>query len=237
MPIISDISLALDMNQVIRREGIREYSNLRPEIKTLIRELLISVRKLRLLEPAIAYEIYPVTETTQDRLCLRGNIALYSPLFPSVLSEAEELATIVCTIGPRLETKVADYFAENDPLRAILLDGIGSAAVDSLTQEVCKVMIYEASSRGYETGSSLSPGMLGFPISEQWRLFELMPAEQIGVSLTSSGMMVPRKSLSMVIGIGPRMPTWTQAEFCTHCSLRKTCTHRIYASAKKQHQN
>ena len=229
MPIVSDISLTLEMNQVLRREGIREYSNLKPVIKNLISELLVSVRKLHLLEPAIAYEIYSVTEMNQDQLCLKGNVALHSPLFPSVLREAKELAAVVCTIGPKLETKVADYFAQNDPLRAILLDGIGSAAVDSLTQEVCKFMIYEASSCGYQASSSLSPGMPGFPISEQWKLFKLVPAEQIGVSLTPSGMMVPRKSVSMVIGIGPQMPTWTKAEVCTRCSLKKTCSYRTHA--------
>lgn len=228
MLIVSDIRLTLDMNQVLRREGIREYSNLRPEIKNLIRELLGSVRKLHLLEPAIAYEIYPVTEMNQDQLYLRDNAVLHSPLFPSVLSEVKKLAAIVCTIGLKLEAKVTDYFARNDPLRAILLDGIGSAAVDSLTQEVCKFMIYEASLCGYQASSSFSPGMPGFPISEQWRLFELVPAEQIGVSLTPSGMMVPRKSLSMIVGIGPQMPTWAQTEFCARCSLRKTCTHRIH---------
>ena len=45
----------------------------------------------------------------------------------------------------------------------------------------------------------------------------------------SSGMMVPRNSVSMVIGIGPRMATWTRAEVCARCSLKETCPHRIRA--------
>ena len=166
---------------------------------------------------------------TQDQLCLKGNTAIHGPLFGSLLSEAKELAVVVCTIGPKLESKVDDYFAQNDPLRAIVLDGIGSAAVDSLTQEVGKFMMNEASSRGYQASSSLSPGMLSFPISEQWQLFELAPTEEIGVRLTPSGMMVPRKSVSMVIGIGPQMPTWIKAEVCARCNMRKTCHYRIHA--------
>ncbi len=55
--------------------------------------------------------------------------------------------------------------------------------------------------------SPLSPGMPGFAILEQWQVFQLVSAEEIGVSLTSSGIMVPRKSVSMVIGIGPQMTT------------------------------
>jgi hypothetical protein len=69
--------------------------------------------------------------------------------------------------------------------------------------------------------------MPGFPISEQWRLFELVPAEEIGVSLTPYGIMIPRKSISMVIGIGLQMTIWTQAEVCARCNLKETCLYRI----------
>jgi len=40
--------------------------------------------------------------------------------------------------------------------------------------------------------------------------------------------MVPRKSISMVIGIGPQMTTWTKAEACASCNLSKTCRYRIH---------
>jgi len=85
----------------------------------------------------------------------------------------------------------------------------------------------EALSRGYQASSPLSPGMPGFSISEQWQLFKLVPAEEIGVSLNPSGMMVPRKSTSMVIGVGMKMPTWTQAEVCDRCSLKRTCPYKV----------
>jgi cobalamin-dependent methionine synthase I len=69
--------------------------------------------------------------------------------------------------------------------------------------------------------------MPGFPMTEQWNLLELAPVQEIGVSLSSSGVLVPRKSTSMVIGIGPKMTRWTQAEVCARCSLNKTCPYRI----------
>ena len=227
MPIIRDISLSLEINDILRRQGIKEHSKLKPTMRALIHELTDSAKNDSLLEPAIAYEIYPIANIDHDRLCLEGNAALQGSLFSSVLSSAKELAVAVCTIGPKLEEKVTYYFATNEPVRGVLLDGIGSAAVDSLTQEVCKFMTHEASTRGYQASSPLSPGMHGFPISEQWQVFHLVPAEQIGVSLTSSGIMVPRKSVSMTIGLGLQMRTWTEAEVCAHCNLRGTCHYRI----------
>jgi len=233
MPVIRGMSLSLDENEVLRREGIRQRSTLRLEIATVLHGLLASVDDLNLLEPAMAYESYRITEVRHDRLCLEGNVALRGSLLPSVVPQAKELAAVICTIGPKLEKEATDYFGKSEPLRGLLLDGIGSAAVDSLAQEVCRFMRHKASSRGYQTSSPLNPGMPGFPISEQWQMLKLVPAEEIGVSLAASGTMVPCKSISMVIGIGLQMTTWTQAEGCACCILNKTCRYRIHRRVGK----
>jgi hypothetical protein len=229
MPVIRDIPLSLKTREVLRREGFRERSEVRTEIKSLILELLASVKKAHLLEPAVAYEIYSATKIGHNQLYLEGNRVVPGLLLPSLLPEAKELAAVVVTIGPKLEKQVTDYTSRGEPLRGLLLDGIGSAAVDALTQEACQFMVGEASSRGYQTSSPVSPGMPGLPITEQWQLFKMVPTKEIGVSLTPAGVMFPRKSASMVIGIGPRMKTWTRTEVCARCSLRKTCPYRIPA--------
>jgi hypothetical protein len=229
VPVIRDIPLSLKTREVLRREGFRGQTKVRPEIKSLILELLASVKKTHLLEPAMAYEIYRITEMSHWQVILEDNFVVSSPLLPSLLPEAKELAIVVGTIGPKLEEQVTDYFNRGEPLRSLLLDGIGSAAVDSLAQEVCKFMTAKALSRGYQASSPISPGMPGLPITEQWQVLELANATEIGVSLTATGVMVPRKSTSMVIGIGRQMKTWTRAEACAHCNLQKTCLYRIQA--------
>ena len=227
MPIVRDIPLTPQMNEILRRTGIKADSKLKSEMETLIGQLLVSVNDEHLLEPAIVYEIYPITEVDYQQLSLEGNTVLHGSALSSVLSPAKELAVLVCTIGCNLEEKVTDYFGKSEPLRGLLLDGIGSAAVGSVAREGCELMTREASLRGYQTSSPLSPGGPSFPLSEQWQLFKLVPAEEIGVRLTSTGFMLPRKSTSMVIGIGPQMTTWTRAEACARCNLSKTCPYRI----------
>ena len=229
MPVIRDIPLSLKTKEVLRRAGIREHSKLRSKAETSICELLTSVDEAHLLEPAIAYEIYPITKVDKHQVSLEGDIALHCSLIHSVFPQAKELAAVVCTIGPRLEEKVTDYFDRSESLQGMLLDAIGSVAVDSLAREAYWVIRRDASLSGYQAGSPLSPGSRGFPISEQWQMLNLVPAEEIGVSLASTAIMIPRKSVSMVIGIGPQMITWTQAEVCARCSLSKTCPYRIQA--------
>lgn len=229
MPVIRDIPLSLKTNEVLRREGFRGYSKIRPGIKSQILELVASAKSAHLLEPALAYEIHSITEMSREQVSLKGGAAVHGSLLASLLPEAKELAIAVCTIGPRLEKQVTDYSNGGETLRGMLLDGIGSAAVDTLAQEACKLIADKASSRGYQVSSPVNPGMPGLPLAEQWQLLKLANAHEIGVSLTSSGIMVPRKSTSMVIGMGPQMKTWTRAEVCARCSLSKTCPYRIHA--------
>lgn len=231
MPVVRDVRVTMRSRELLRREGIKEYSRLRPEIRDVIKQLLIEVRRQRLVQPAIAYEVYAVAKVERSRLHLEGGTILSAPMLTAALPGARELAIIVCTIGPQLEQKATRYSEEGEALRSLLLDGIGSAAVDSLVQEAVGLIALEASARGLEASSPLSPGMPGFPISEQWQMLDLVRADDIGISLTSTATMMPRKSVSMVMGIGPHMPTWTQAEVCARCSLKKTCPHRVRAPA------
>jgi len=232
MPVIRDISLSLKIEKVLRWEGFREYSKIRPEIKNLTLELLASIKQAHLIEPVVAYEIYSVTEISPSQVSLEGDVTVHGSLLPSAFPEARELAVVVCTIGPRLEKQATDYSKNGRILRAMLLDSVGSAAIDVLAQEACKFITGKASSRGYQVSSPINPGMPGLPITVQWQLLKMVPAREIGVSLTSSGIMVPQKSISMLIGLGPKMPTWTQAEVCARCSLRGTCPYRIECFAK-----
>jgi hypothetical protein len=59
--IIRDIPLRLETGQFLRRGGIRQYGTVKPGIKTLIDELMAHIQDEHLLQPAIVYEIYPIT--------------------------------------------------------------------------------------------------------------------------------------------------------------------------------
>jgi hypothetical protein len=227
MPVTRDIPLNLKTGAVLRRQGLGGKARVRPEIKSLIEELLASVKGHHLLQPAAAYEYYTVSGMNGSRISLDGDKAVHGPALPAILPEAQELVVLICTIGPKLEKQASDYTKKGEALRGMLLDGIGSAAVDTLVPKILSIIAGEVAPRGYEISSPVNPGMPGFPMSEQWNLVELAGGDEIGVSLTPSGILVPRKSTSMVIGVGPGMTRWAQAEVCARCSLRKTCPYKI----------
>jgi hypothetical protein len=79
----------------------------------------------------------------------------------------------------------------------------------------------EATARGLSVGMRASPGQEGWSIQQQRVVFGVVPAEEIGVRLTSSCLMLPRKSVSFVIGLGPDMRA--DAVPCDYCSKRERC--------------
>ena len=216
----------MDIGEILRREGFSGKRDIRPAIKRLILELHDEVENGDILQPAIAYGIYSGDEIDRRQLSLKSNGDMRGRLLTSIIPGAQEIAVVVCTIGPRLEEKVTGYSKSGDVMHGMLLDGIGSAAVDSLCREACSIIAGEASSRGYQISSPINPGMPCLPITEQAWLLELIHSQDIGVSLSSSNMMIPRKSTSMIIGIGHEMETWTQAELCGRCNLRETCSYK-----------
>ncbi len=71
----------------------------------------------------------------------------------------------------------------------------------------------------------LSPGMVGWPVEDgQTQIFSILDGQEIGVSLSPSFMMSPRKSLTMLIGFGEAI--LSQGSTCDYCSLRETCQYK-----------
>lgn len=137
------------------------------------------------------------------------------------------VAVAVCTIGPALEEESGRRAAAGELLDALVLDAIGSAAAeaaaDALNLRVCDV----AAERGLEATPRVSPGYGEWPTAGQGPLLALLPIAELGITLTSGAMMVPRKSVSFAVSmVRPGSAAPHPAERCARCGLVR-CRHRI----------
>jgi hypothetical protein len=222
MPVLTDLQVALEAELVLRGQGI-DPAQARPAIVAAAQEVLDEARAL--LAPAALYAVLPVREEACNCMFLLGAVAAFEgPLVVRALAGATQVALAVCTIGPALEERVTALFAAGDPLRAMMLDGAGVAAVGGVSQTIGERICDEAAARGLTTGMRASPGQEGWPIEQQRVLFSLLPADRIGVRLTESCLMLPRKSVSFVVGLGAEMRADRVA--CDYCSKRERCRWR-----------
>jgi hypothetical protein len=127
-----------------------------------------------------------------------------------------------------LETIINELMA-TDPLQGWALDGYGSAAVEQLAALACAHFEAQAEADGQHASLPLSPGMEGWPAAQgQPELLGLLEPGRVGVRLLDSGMMAPRKTLSLAIGLGPNLSRAGRP--CDYCALSQTCRYQTEAS-------
>jgi hypothetical protein len=137
---------------------------------------------------------------------------------------------ILCTVGEDLETH-AGAVSRDDIVYGLALDGVGSAAVEALANAACKHFEDQAQENGLQSSIPISPGMVGWSVDVgQPEIFTILEPEQINVSLTEYGLMMPRKSLTMVLGFGQTMQT--DGRTCDFCAMRETCRYQDHYDPK-----
>lgn len=115
---------------------------------------------------------------------------------PEIFAGACRVAFAVSTIGPRLERASAALFAAGEDLRGMALDALGSEAVAQVSKQMDRFLAEKGRQMGLWPSKRYAPGYRGWDVCEQAFLFSVIPAAEIGVALTESFMMVPRKSYS-----------------------------------------
>jgi len=88
---------------------------------------------------------------------------------------------------------------KNEMLRGLVVDALGSEAAEEAAEQVDKILCKEARKMDLWPSRRFSPGYKNWDIKEQKYIFQILPVEDIGVTLTKSYMMVPRKSVSFRI--------------------------------------
>jgi len=179
---IDNFKVEFDDKRILRLIGYRKRSI---EIKEPIKSLIAEEKKKLdyLLHPASIYTIIDYAETNKH------------PIFKN----AEKVAICICTIGPELEKEINELMKKNEMTRALILDALGSEAAEEVAIQSDLILAKKAREMNLWPSKRFSPGYGKWDIKEQRYIFRLLPAADIGIRLTESCMMAPRKSVSFRI--------------------------------------
>ncbi len=144
----------------------------------------------------------------------------------TMFTDLERMAFCVCTIGHELESEVSRRSGGDDLLGAVVLDSVGSVAAEAVADFMDGRIREEASRLGLRASCRASPGYGDWDVREQESIFTLLPAERIGVRLTDSMMMVPRKSVSFAVHIAESPVRLRSENSCRNCE-REDCPFRL----------
>jgi cobalamin-dependent methionine synthase I len=126
------------------------------------------------------------------------------------------VAVFIVTVGEEISHLSESAAKNGDAFSALVMDAVGSwaaeAAADALMLSVRRHLRNEE-----ELTLRYSPGYCGMEISQQSKLFQLVPAEAVGVRLMPSMLMHPLKSISGLVGLAPKEAVSSYRSPCDLC--------------------
>lgn len=206
----------LNRNEILLYLGHRGQE-LTPEISAQIDRCAERVRQAS--RPMLVYRRLPVLAGQVSGFPMEGkDIA-------ALLAPCREAVLMAVTLGAQLE-RLLMRAEVTDMADAVIMDACASAAIEN----VCDHFEFDLRDQLQEEGLYLtdrfSPGYGDLPLDTQGAFCEaLNTVRRIGLTVTPNHIMVPRKSVTAVLGISEQ-PQTLRRRGCEVCSLFLHCSYR-----------
>lgn len=213
MIVIDNVSLDLSVEESLK---IGQLGRIADKIDDMDKHL---EECKRLIKPAALYTYTKIEKVSKDGILIEDNKFLKSTKLAEQLSCSKEIAPYIITIGPDLEKRVTSI-APDRILDSWILDNLGTYTLRTFGEHVQERIRKE---KGWKI-SRFNPGSTPtWGLEEQQKIFSIFSKEavqeKIGVDLTDTFMMIPRKSVSGVMG-----QAISDYHNCVECRL--TCEYR-----------
>lgn len=202
--VLSSIPFEINEKRVLRelriprKESLSDLDeeNLAVELKKLI-ELAYG-----LIQGKACYSTFEIKKILESKVILDKSETLVSgKKLAEVLADCSYCTLFVTTIGPELENRVVQM-EKNDPSGAFYLEHVGNWMAEYMAEAVNNRISQEIIKSGFLPKKRYSAGYGDWPVESQKEILELTGSSRIGVSLSESFLMTPRKSVSALIGWG-----------------------------------
>ena len=176
-------------------------------------------------QPKISFSKRDILRLKPGSIELSGGLSLSTKELSKHINGATHVWAFLVTIGSAPEEAATRAMNSGDHLLGYLLDRAGSFAVESMAKNAEEAMRNTMAEENLSVSMRFSPGYCDWPIEEQFKMAELIDFEKIGVTLTKNCMMVPKKTISALVGIGPKELFAEVKSPCSLCNM-KVCDYR-----------
>lgn len=193
------------------------------------------------IEPQLMEQLKEMADETMKQVCPRvvfrrfqlnpdGMLAgtSFSPEgcdIRAMLAPCSEAILMAATLGAESERFLLKRQAVSVS-QAVLLDAVMSAAIEAVCDQQEHLLRLELEGRGMYLSDRFSPGYGDMPIGQTKDICALLQADRtIGLTVSSSGIMIPRKSVTAIMGVSTQ-PFVRRASGCSVCNARETCILR-----------
>lgn len=216
MPIFNSSVHNVDIKQLCSFAQKRGAENITDEILHNTCQTL-----LKAMQPQGVYQQFFYEAETHSVLCDMPFVIKGHDL-PQQLEQTNILIGIAATLGKAAEEIIDTAFLSRDFTKGILLDSAAVIALQSLVDEMIAYFDTIGAKKGYKVAWHCSPGTGDWPAAQARELVQAVHGETIGLSFTESGMITPRKTRTLLLGLAFSREGCAPAA-CSGCAMAGRC--------------
>lgn len=203
----------IDQGEILANLG-HQGQEITKDIQDMIDEATRIIQDVA--KPRSTYQVFDIGDPRLSDILIGQDIK-------DLLDESKQVICMGLTLGHEIEMQIRKL-GYTDLTLSLVLDATASAAIESKAEELNSNLqdLYEDK---YLT-DRFSPGYGDLPICVQGDFIKLIGAtKQIGLTTNPQGIMVPRKSITALVGIADRKQE-SKRQACKSCRLYQTCQKR-----------
>lgn len=185
----------IDTNETARYAGLKGQQDFPAQ---LIKDACFAAKLLA--APKAVWELYDYNSTAQQ-IDSAAPLKLAGQSITKHLADCHKVAVLAVTIGEALETRAADLFNVGRYTDGLLLDAAGTTAVETAADKVNEFIASQAEKEGLIAITRFSPGYGDWSIDVQPQILELAGGNKAGITMSPAYMLIPRKSITALIGL------------------------------------
>ncbi len=210
---------SINIDEALRYMGYKDNIDI-DNLKDIISEC--EKRLLSSAEPRYCYRIADIEKT--DGITVKNTgLVLVGKSILDHLAECDSVILLAATLSDKTD-KLMNLLNVTDVTSALITDAMASA----MTEQLCDIAEEEIrQERGIKyTTFRFSPGYGDLPIGIQRNFIKALNADKkIGLTVNDSNILIPRKSVTAIIGISNK-PLPKQKRGCAICSMNKSCQYK-----------
>lgn len=183
---------------------------------------------LQAAQPRFVWRSFGITGHSTAGIQLSGtSLVLPGADIAGLLAGSKSCIIMAATLGQAVDDLIRRTQAL-DMAQALMLDAFASAAVEDLCNQVQRLLTAMSAQDGLHLSRRFSPGYGDLPITLQKPLCTTLNTQRcIGLSVSHSGILLPRKSVTAIMGQSPTpAPHGHTCGSCATCNMRSTCPYK-----------
>lgn len=214
------------LNDLNFHEGLRYlgYGNNLPEENI---EKIIKVCEKEILqtaEPCFVYKVFDWKETDEGIHILGTTLTLKGNSIKEHIRGCEKIILMCVTLSSKIDMLIRKSEL-SDMTKTVILDAFSSVAVEQACEKAEAIIKKNFKNEYFTYRYGLGYGDL--PLSHEPLFLDILNAQKrIGVTVSPSLIMMPRKTVSAIIGISNNKIT-SHKKGCITCNMKEKCKFRI----------